>query len=229
MNRLGATLRDALGLAGSVGTARVHLAATMAWLCRAHDAAGTGGVARSYSLRWQRAHARRGWLPAYPETTGYIIPTFFDYAAIARDEAFRRRAVQMAEWEVAMQMPEGAVQGGVLGVRPTPAVFNTGQVLFGWARAFRETGEERFRAAARRAADFLVNAQDADGAWRRHGSRYARAGVNVYDARSAWGLLEAARITGDPSQREAAARNLKFVLTRQSANGWFTDCCLDDD
>jgi uncharacterized protein YyaL (SSP411 family) len=206
-----------------------HLEAAMRWLCRAQDAAGGGGVARSYALCWMRAHGRRGWLAAYPETTGYIIPTLFAYARATGDDEYRRRAVRMAQWETEVQLDSGAVQGGVIGFPPTPAVFNTGQVLFGWARAFDETGDEQFRKAVVQAAEFLLDAQDPDGAWRRHGSRYARAGVNVYDARTAWGLLQAARVTGDRRYREAAIRNLEFALSRQTSNGWFAECCLDDD
>ena len=45
----------------------------MAWLARAQDCSTSadGGVARHYSLL-------DGWSTSYPETTGYIIPTFFD-------------------------------------------------------------------------------------------------------------------------------------------------------
>jgi uncharacterized protein YyaL (SSP411 family) len=53
--------------------------------------------------------------------------------------------------------------------------------------------------------------------------------VNVYDARTAWGLLEAFHITGQDPYRHAAVRNLEFVLTQQHPNGWFAHCCLDDD
>jgi hypothetical protein len=224
-----AYLRDALGGTRTPETVQHHLDAAIRWLCRAQDATGTGGVARSYALRWQRMHGRRGWLPAYPETTGYIIPTFFDYARLTGDEEYRDRALQMARWEISVQMECGAVQGGVIGVPQTPAVFNTGQVLFGWARAFRETGDERFRDALVRAGDFLVDAQDADGAWRRHGSQYARPGLNVYDARTAWGLAEAAAVTDNRRYRDAAGRNIEFVQTEQRANGWFANCCLDDN
>jgi len=201
----------------------------MAWLRAAHDAAGGEGVARSYSLRFQRAHKRDGWLGAYPETTVYIIPTFFDYAALRGIHSDRARAIRMAEWESSVQMPEGAVQGATIDAPPSPAVFNTGQVLFGWTRAYKETGDPRFLESARRASDFLVAAQDPDGAWRRFGSRFARPGVNMYDARSAWGLLEASTITGDPKHKSAAIRNLDYVIARQHPNGWFPDCCLDDD
>lgn len=225
----GRALRDALGGTHPAQSPSIHLRAVMDWLCRAQDAAGDGGVSRSYTLRHMPSHGRRGWLKAYPETTGYIIPTFFEYAAGEGGETFRERAVRMADWEARLQMDSGAVQGGVVGFPPSPAIFNTGQVLFGWARAHRETGSGPFREAARRAADFLVAAQDADGAWRRHGSRYARSGINLYDARTAWGLLEAFRVTEEERHREAATRNLDYVVSRQQPNGWFPECCLDDN
>jgi hypothetical protein len=223
------SLRDFLGVREPPKQLPLHLREAMEWLRRAEDTTLTGGVARSYSLRFNRAHKRRGWLDAYPETTGYIIETFFDYAALTSENDYTGRAIQMAEWEVEVQMDNGAVQGGTIAFAATPAVFNTGQVLFGWSRAFRETGREIFRTAACRAADFLVSAQDEDGAWRRDGSKYARPGVNLYDARTAWGLLEACRVTENPKHGEAGKRNLEFVLSQQYSNGWFPQCCLDDD
>lgn len=229
MNLLHEVLRDAMSIRHPLRAPEEHLRGAMEWLCRAQDATGSGGVSRSYALRWMRGHGRRGWLAAYPETTGYIIPTFFTYASRGGAGDYRARALRMAQWEIDVQMESGAVQGGVIGHTPSPAIFNTGQVLFGWAAAYRETGDSRYQKAAGRAADFLVEAQDPDGAWRRHGSRFARSGVNVYDARTAWGLLDASRVTGDAQHREAALRNLRFVLTRQRPNGWFEECCLDDD
>jgi len=229
LKRLLPVLHDLLGRGHPIRDPQDHLRETMQWLCRAQDATGDGGVSRSYTLRYMHAHRRKGWLASYPETTGYIIPTFLAYASLTGDAGYRERAIRMARWESDVQMESGAVQGGVIGFPPTPAIFNTGQVLFGWAAAHRETGDERFLHSAMRAADFLVEAQDADGAWRRHGSRYARGGVNVYDARSAWGLLEGYRATAKPEHRSAVVRNLDFVLTRQQPNGWYPDCCLDDN
>jgi hypothetical protein len=208
---------------------QVHLAAAMDWLRRAQDATPDSGVSRSYTLRYMRSHKRSGWLASYPETTGYIIPTFLAYASLTGNTEYRERALRMAQWEADVQMENGAVQGGVIDFPPTPAIFNTGQVLFGWMATYRETGNEIFRKAAKRGADFLVGAVDRDGAWRRYGSEYARHGVNVYDARTAWGLLEAYRITNDPAHRDAALHNLEFVLTKQRPNGWFEECCLDDN
>src|SRR5918996_1760244 len=158
-------IRDMWPMASGDPDVLVHANAAMEWLCRAQDAAGGRGVSRSYSLRFQRAHGRRGWLAAYPETTGYIIPTFFDYAELTGDTKYRQRAIEMARWESEIQLDNGAVQGGVIGFKPSPAIFNTGQVLFGWARAFRESGEKIFFDSIRRGAEFLVQAQDADGVW----------------------------------------------------------------
>ena len=222
-------VHDLMGLPSGTATVGEHLDAAMRWLCRAHDATGRQGVARSYSLKWQRAYRGAGWQPAYPETTGYIIKTFYNYGRRTGEAEYGERAEQMARWEVSVQMESGAVQGAVIGFPAAPAIFNTGQVLFGWARAYEETRDESFRAAAVRAGDFMLAAQDPDGAWRRHGSRHARSGVNLYDTRSAWGLARAGQATGEERFLAGARRNLEFALTRQTANGWYAECCLDDD
>lgn len=229
VRRIGPTVRDAVRLRYEVGSAEEHLAATMDWLVRAQDATPDGGVSRSYTLRWMRSHKRIGWLASYPETTGYIIPTFLKYGKFAGDPRFEDRALKMADWESDVQMVNGAVQGGVIDFKPTPAIFNTGQVLFGWAAAYSVSKNERYLESATRAGDFLVKAQDPDGAWRTHGSQYARRGLNLYDARTAWGLLEGSFVTGDERHRLGAIKNLEFVLTKQRPNGWFEECCLDDN
>ena len=58
---------------------------------------------------------------------------------------------------IGIQMPSGAVQGGTVNEPPSPAVFNTGQVIFGWVRAFKETGTQRYldRAQDTRVSPYL--------------------------------------------------------------------------
>ena len=36
-------------------------------------------------------------------------------------------------------------------------------------------------------------------------------------------------MSGKEAYREAGRKNLEFVLTQQRANGWFDQCCLDDN
>ncbi|MFH1893552.1 MAG: hypothetical protein ABIK83_12830 [Candidatus Zixiibacteriota bacterium] len=111
----------------------VRIKAAMEWLCRAQDATGCGGVSGGY-------HFDTGWLGPYPETTGYIIETFIEYSSITHDNSFLDRAVRMGDWECEVQLDTGAVRGGV-GVNDYPIVFNTGQVMLGWAALHRATGQ----------------------------------------------------------------------------------------
>jgi hypothetical protein len=198
------------------------VAECIAWLGRAqdHSASADGGAARHYS-------AISGWASSYPETTGYIIPTLLAYAEQAGRADLVDRARRMLDWLVAIQFPEGAFQGGIVDAMPrAPVVFNTGQILLGLAageRAFGGYGD-----ALRRAADWLVTAQDPDGCWRRHPSPFAPPGEKAYDTHVAWGLIEAARIEPGAGYGEAALANIRWALTRQQENGWFADCCLSD-
>ncbi len=206
------------------------LRAAIDWLCRAQDAYADGGVARSYSLVYNPYFGRRGWIPSYPETTGYIIPTVFDCARESGREELFERAVRMADWECDVQMANGAVQGGTVDDPPTPAVFNTGQVIFGWVRAFQETGSERYLASAVKAGDFLVSGQDPDGAWRKNLSKYTSEKMPhyVYNTRTAWALLLLGAATGNQRYQDAAVRNIEFALSEQLPNGWFKNNCLHD-
>ena len=195
---------------------RHHLNATMQWLCRAQDHGGGSGVAAGYSLV-------DGWLPPYPETTGYIIPTFYDYAHVTGREEFYARARRMADWEIEVQLPSGAVQAGVYRGETSermPAVFNTGQVILGLCRAFTETRDERYLAAATRAGNWLVAVQSTDGSWPLR-SPETETDLHAYDVRTAWSLLELQAVVKDKRYGEAARRNVEWTLAQQHENGWF--------
>lgn len=192
------------------------------WLCEAQDrsASRDGGVARDFSL----VH---GWATSYPETTGYIVPTFLELAARGYGDTYRERAQTMLDWLVRIQMPDGAFQGGKIDSRPVrPVAFNTGQILLGLAAGQREFN--LYEQPMHRAAQWLVDNQDQDGAWRRGASPFARSGDKTYDTHIAWGLLEADRVAPGRGYAEAALANVRWTLGRQQANGWIADCCLSD-
>ena len=104
----------------------------------------------------------------------------------------------MGEWEAAIQMAEGAVMGGKFNHNPTPAVFNTGMVLLGWAPLIRVTGDQRFKDAATRAGEWLVRIQEANGDWRKGNSKFAKEESTVYNVKAAWGLCDAGDALGPP-------------------------------
>src|SRR5690242_10047297 len=104
--------RDRRGLPAKDPGLERTIEAAIAWLCRAQAKSSTadGGVARVYSLT-------EGWSSSYPETTGYIIPTFLTYTEHTGNEEMRDRARRMLEWLVKIQLPCGAFQGGKIDSR----------------------------------------------------------------------------------------------------------------
>lgn len=214
-------VRERLTRPGRSAPREVHVREALAWIYRAQDAGGDRGVSHSYLLG-------RGWMPSYPETTGYIIPTLLNVWRETGDSEARRRALEMADWELGVQLPDGAIPDLATGA---PVVFDTGQVLFGWVGAFRETGDERYLAAALRAGDWMLGVMDADGAWRR--CMGSSSGL-TFNARSAWALLElagaagAAGAAGEGRYAEAARRFLEWSLAREEGRGWFDLNCLND-
>ncbi len=210
-----ALLRDP-GIAATV-------AAALDWLGAAQDSSlsSDGGIARDYSLV-------SGWRASYPETSGYIVPTLLRGQPGISNAVPRERARAVLDWLVSIQLDGGGFQGGVIGQTPVvPVTFNTGQILIGLASGVSELGED-YRASMRGAADWLVQTQDDDGAWRKNPTPFAKAGEKAYETHVAWGLLEAARLEPSRGYAEAALRNIRWALTKQRDNGWFADCCLND-
>jgi hypothetical protein len=192
------------------------------WLCHAQDCSTSsdGGVAHNFSMA-------KGWSSSYPETTGYIIPTFIDYARRCGRGDLNDRARRMADWLVTIQLPSGGFQGGRIDSKPVvPVTFNTGQILMGLVAA--ETAFHGYIDSVRRAADWLVGTQDADGCWRKHPTPFAPPGEKAYETHVAWGLFEADRIEPSRGYADAGLANVRWALQWQQDNGWFANCNLGD-
>ena len=215
--------KDNQGISNSDPGPREAVDEAVEWICRAQDYSlrGDGGVARHYSLL-------TGWSSSYPETTGYIIPTLLDYAQKTNNDRLRKRAQRMLDWLVDIQLPNGAFKGGMVDQEPSaPVVFNTGQILLGLARGVAEFGET-YRMPLVKAADWLVQVQEADGCWRKFSSPFTVAGEKTYDTHIAWGLLEAAHLEKGKTYSDAALNNVRWALSCQKDNGWFDKCCILD-
>jgi hypothetical protein len=206
--------------AGDLDATR-HIREIIDWLKRAQDAGADRGV--SYGVLFGE-----DFDVSYPETTGYICSSFVEQERLTGDSELLTRAIEMGDWEIAVQLPEGAVMGGKFNTSPTPAVFNTGMVLLGWSALILRTEEERFRAAAARASDWLLSVQDPDGRWVRGNSKYANPGGTLYNVMAAWGLCEAGIALGEERYVQGAIRNAEYCLSRQHPNGWLPDCCLSN-
>ncbi len=195
------------------------------WLLHAQRATQDDGVPVGY---FPCRGEPNGWMPSYPETTGYIITSLLAYAECFGGPAARDAALRMARWEITIQMPSGAVQGGPIcpPARQTAATFNTGMVLDGWCSAFRATGAAEFLEAGRRAADFLVGDLDENSYFRTNGDYVSAGKIKTYTCLCAWAMYRFGEIAGERVYQNAAIRVIEAALRQQQTNGWFAHNCL---
>ena len=192
-----------------------HLRGAIDWLCRAQDVRNAESDAGGVSAGWS---FEDGWLPSYPETTGYIIETFLAAADVLKQPELTERAGRMIDWELSIQYPDGAFPGHFGEAGSRPVIFNTGQIMHGMIAGYTQLGREDCLQAAVRAGHWLRQQQDDDGCWRRFEHNDV---PHVYNTRASWALLAAGLLAGDRELTASAQRNLEWALARQTASGWF--------
>jgi hypothetical protein len=196
-----------------------HLFAAISWLERAQDATGDGGVSG-------RFHLRDGWTSSYPETTGYIIPTWLRIAEVLKQDRFVDRAERNVRFLLSIQLKSGAFPGREVAENLTePSTFNTAQIIHGLLAWHCHTQDRHALEAASHAADWLVSVQDPDGAFRRHSYKDAPAS---YSAHASCWLAELGAHLHERRYLDAATRHLDWVLQHfDSENAWFDLCGFD--
>jgi nitrogen fixation protein FixH len=179
------------------------------WILDAQRA--DGGVPAYYSLL-------TGYSGSYPEVTGYIVPTLYDFADAFSDRRAAEAAQRAIGWLLALQMPNGAFPRGLQGGNASASIFNTGQILHGLIRAYKETGDADILRAAIAAGDWLAQAQCGDGSW--HGQQAYQGVPHTYYSMVSWALAELANVARSRRHREAAERNLNWTLSHFQPGGW---------
>jgi tetratricopeptide (TPR) repeat protein len=208
------SLRDFLGTHSSLIDVGLHLDEAIQWLKRAHDINPDDGVSWGYSLQGR-------WRSSYRETSGYIVETFFDLAHFRNDEDSKERALEISHWLVDIQNPEGGIANKRYGSEGI--VFDTGQVLQGLVRAYKETESPTFLSAAERSADWLVKISDKNGRW----TRNTHNGIpHVYNSRVAWILLQLNSLRPTADRQQVAEANLDWAISQQQSSGLFEQCAF---
>src|SRR5687767_5917288 len=87
---------DRLEIVGKTPTHEESLKNTFKWIESSFTATGDGGSSAYY-------HYARGWKGSYPETTGYLIPTMYEYSSLIGSEDWRKRAKAAADWLLSIQ------------------------------------------------------------------------------------------------------------------------------
>ena len=181
------------------------------WILNAQGS--SGGIAAYYSLL-------SGYSDPYPEVTGYLVPTLYDFSGKPRDAAARHAAYRATDWLLLLQMESGAFPGGLHNrySEAEPSVFNTGQILQGLMRAYAETGNAEILKRAVAAGDWLASVQQPDGSWSGQGAYQGNA--HTYYSMVAWSLALLAAESKRPCHQQAAEGHIDWVLSRVKPNGW---------
>lgn len=183
------------------------------WLLRSERPGGGSAASRYAGLGWSRA---------YPETTGYIIPTLIEAGKLSGDERLSEAALRLGEWLLSIQSSEGWWAEGLHPPRgePRASIFNTAQILQGMAALARHRNEDRWLGAAVRGAAWLASGVDAAGRWRK--GHYRSGFQPAYYTRVAWPMLQVAELAqGQAETRAAAVRVLDHALAQRRENGSF--------
>ena len=194
---------------------RQHLDAAIQWLCRAQDIRDQqpdrGGVSAGWSFE-------DGWLPSYPETSGYIVETLLAARDALQQPDLTDRAQRILDWELSLQNADGSYPGHFGEHSSQPVIFNTGQIIHGMIAGYQQLGRDDCLESAVRAGHWMRQQQDDDGCWRRS----VHNGIpHTYNSRAAWAQLNAGLAAGDQALQHSAIANLDWALSQQTDSGWY--------
>ena len=194
---------------------REHLDAVIQWLCRAQDIrdgqADQGGVSAGWSFE-------DGWLPSYPETSGYIVETLLAASKLLEQPQLVQRTQRILDWELSLQTPDGAYPGHFGERSSQPVIFNTGQIIHGMIAGYQQLGRQDCLESAVRAGHWMCSQQDDDGCWRRSVHNDI---PHTYNSRAAWALLNTGLAAADLRLQNSAIANLEWALSQQTCAGWY--------
>ncbi|NJE49565.1 methyltransferase domain-containing protein [Thermococcus sp. 9N3] len=194
---------------------RRYILMAFKWLLLAQEKGG-GGYSIGFSLR-------RGWRQAYPETTGYIIPTMLRIWKRYGWEEALNSALEAGNWLLKIQNKDGSYWEPDF---RKPMVFDTGQVIFGLLSLYEITKKQQFLETAIKAGNWIISVQNEDGTWTKFAFNNQ---PHTYYARVAWALLKLWEKTGIEDYKQAAVRHLDWVVSQQKDNGWFRNASFLND
>jgi hypothetical protein len=180
------------------------------WFFIAQKKSGSIGISYGYAFD-------KGWFKAYPETNGYIISTLIDYYKISNEVKWMNFALEIGDWEIAIQKPDGSVRVG-FPEKEMSDIFDTGMVLEGFVQLYKTTGLMRFLIAAKKATNWLINSMNSQGAW----DTFTFQNIpHTYHTLVAQAILSLYKYDPDERYLYAVDKNLSWVFLQKQSNGWF--------
>ena len=207
---------DRLEIVGKTPSPTESLHQTFQWIKASFDASKDGGSSAYYRYG-------EGWKGSYPETTGYLIPTVFEYAIFTNNTEWHDRGIAASDWLLSIQHKEGGWQGLQIGVKCDLRVFNSAMILDGLVAAWRVTKDDRYLDGAIRGAEWVISKLDSSGFY----SKNNVVGGGAFDTLVCACALMAMQLLPKNLRQKfilKITRSLNAHLTLQTENGWFNNC-----
>lgn len=170
------------------------------FLLRASGQTNHQGLPHAYRF----LYPMQPWSVAYPEVTGYTVPTFFQLKNYFSDDTFADCALSHTDWLCQIQHPEGWFYSGIRPDGP-PSLFNTAMIVMGLTASFKYTNSPMYREAAIKAANWIIAHQDNNGGFSKFA--YSKGFQPAYYTRVGWAIQFAHRTfqVNDAWERSAEA------------------------
>ena len=159
-----------------------------------------------------------GWSKAYPETTGYTIPSLIDISKRLNNSIYLDLSFRFGDWLLSIQNADGSWNSGKYPSRNSkPSVFNTGQILLGLVSLWDQTHDEKWIHSATLGAYWLMQRQIPNGLW--DGGDYMSSITPSYYSHVLWPMLEVSSRINDSHICSSATKGIYEIVSRRKSNG----------
>jgi uncharacterized protein YyaL (SSP411 family) len=212
---------DNCGIVGKHVAVEESLKNTFTWIKASFDATKDGGSSAYYIFGG-------GWKASYPETTGYLIPTMYEYAAYSGNKEWAVLAKKAADWLLKIQDAQGGWQGLQVDEKCDLRVFNSGMILDGLVAAYQRENDPKYLEAAARGMKWIAGKVGPDGFFKENNV----VGGGAFDTLVCACMLMVIQYLPQEEQNiyiPIVRKALDAHLTLQTENAWFRKCNFRDD
>ncbi|HNZ83838.1 MAG TPA: glycosyltransferase [Candidatus Pacearchaeota archaeon] len=185
------------------------------WILRMQNQ--DGGITSQYSLLYGRC-------PNFPETTGYIIPTFIKGYYFLNDQKYLDAAKKAGDWLIEIQNEKGYFCD--IFYKDRPMIFDTAQAMSGLIAIYNLDKNPKYLDAAKKAGDWLIAQQEENGSWIKNSYNKI---PHTYYSRASLCLLELWLKTNEEKYKITSIKNLNWTISQQKENGFFENSSFFSD
>ncbi len=169
-------------------------------------------------------HLLKGWGPAYPETSGYLIPSLIAYHKLFPNSTALDLVKNINQWLLSIESKEGNIVGSPEDPNSS-YVFDNGQVLLGYCALYTFNPKLIDKARIEKLSVWLLHQMDDDGRFSK--TTYVHNYCPAYLSRTLWALYEAKNIVEFSDERiQKIEDSLRYFLQLKQDNHYFYPCAF---